>query len=50
MNVNDLRPGDTVEIPVEAEVVARFDSNRVKLKWHSGEEIMHESDTRLNNE
>jgi uncharacterized protein (DUF58 family) len=40
--------GDVVEVTVTAEVVCTYrDSDRVKLRWHSNEEIMHESDARL---
>jgi len=46
--MSDLSAGDTVEMTVEAEVVARYESGRVKVRWHSGEETVLPSDTRLN--
>jgi len=44
----ELRAGDTVELTVEAEVVCTYQSGRVKLMWHSGEEIMSQMDSRIN--
>lgn len=44
----DLKTGDTVELTVEAEVVATYESGRVKVRWHSGEQIMSTGNTRLN--
>lgn len=46
--MTDLGAGDTVEMTIEAEVVARYESGRVKVRWHSGEETILQSDTRLN--
>jgi hypothetical protein len=46
----ELNVGDTVEFTVEAEVVARYDNGKLKLRWHSGEVFIFPSDTRLNNE
>jgi len=39
--------GDTVEWTVQAEVVCTYQSGRVKLRWHSGEEIVYTSDARF---
>jgi len=47
--MSDLRVGDKVEFTVEAEVVFRYEGDRVELHWHSGEEIVHPSDMRLKN-
>lgn len=50
MTDDELSAGDTVDLTVEAEVVATYQSGRVKLRWHSGEEIVYTSDSRLNND
>jgi len=45
---DDYSAGDTVEFTVEAEVQHTYqDSDRVKIRWHSGEETVLPSDTRL---
>lgn len=41
------KAGDTVELTITAEVTATYDSGRIKVRWHSGEEIMYPSDSRL---
>lgn len=47
--MSDLRAGDTVEFVIEAEVETTYrDSDRVKLRWHSGEETVLPSDVRMN--
>lgn len=47
--MTDLRAGDTVQFAVEAEVVCVYDSGRVKVRWHSGEETVLQSDQRFEN-
>lgn len=45
--MSDLRAGDTVSFEVDADVVCVYQSGRVKLRWHSGEETVHPSDARV---
>jgi hypothetical protein len=45
----DLRCGDTVKLDVEAKVIGKYQSGRVKLRWESGEETVHPTDSRVNN-
>lgn len=45
--MSELKPGDTVTFEIDADIVARYQSGRVKIRWHSGEEIIYESDARL---
>lgn len=47
MTETELGAGDTVRLSVDAEVVCRYESGRVKIRWHSGEEIISTSDHRL---
>jgi hypothetical protein len=46
--MNKYNYGDTVEITIKAEVIATYsNSDRIKLRWDSGEEIISTSDFRL---
>jgi len=45
--MTDPSAGDTVEWTVQAEVVCTYPSGRVKLRWHSDEEIVSSSDARF---
>lgn len=45
--MSEFKPGDTVTFEIDAEIVARYQSGRVKLQWHSGEETIYESDGRI---
>lgn len=48
--MSKLRAGDMVEFTIKARVDYRLQSGRIKLTWHSGEEIVSELDSRLDNE
>lgn len=45
--LNSHSVGDTVEFTIEAEITAVYDSGRIAVRWHSGDEIIYPSDTRL---
>lgn len=45
--LDSLSVGDEVEFTVVAEVTAVYDSGRLAVQWHSGDDIIYPSDTRL---
>mgnify|MGYP006875058168 CR=1 FL=1 len=48
MSNEDYSYADTVEFTIEAEVIATYrDTDRIRIRWHSGEETILPSDTRL---
>jgi hypothetical protein len=48
IKMGEYNYGDTVEITIKAEVIATYkNSDRIKLRWNSGEEIISTSNFRL---